>query len=40
MNEIVVYKIHDLVNKFKSREKVDIAIKKKLRFDDRQKIKY
>ncbi len=35
MNEIVVRKIHDLINKIKSREKFDIVESRKSRFDDR-----
>jgi hypothetical protein len=40
MNEIVVRKIYDLINKIKSRKKFDIVKSRKSRFDDRQKLEY
>jgi hypothetical protein len=40
MNEIVVRKIHDLINKIRSQEKFDIVKSKKSHFDDRSKFEY
>ncbi len=40
MNEIAAFKIHDLINKIKSRKKFDIVKSRKSRFDDRQKFEY
>jgi hypothetical protein len=40
MNEIVVRKVHDLINKIRSRKRFDIVKSRKSRFDDRQKFEY
>jgi hypothetical protein len=40
MNEIAIRKIHDFINKIKSREIFDIVKSKKSRFDDHQKFEY
>ncbi len=40
MNQIVVRKVHDFINKIRSREKFDIVKSRKSRFDDRQKFEY
>jgi hypothetical protein len=40
MNEIIVRKVHDFINKIKSRKKFNIVKSRKFRFDDRQKFEY
>ncbi len=40
MNEIAVRRIHDLINKIRSRKRFDIVKSRKSRFDDRQKFEY
>ncbi len=40
MNEIAARRIHDLINKIRSRERFDIVESRKSRFDDRQKFEY
>jgi hypothetical protein len=40
MNEIAARRVHDLVNKIKSRKRFDIVESRKSRFDDCQKFEY
>ncbi len=40
MNEIVVRRIHDFINKIRSRKRFDVVKSRKFRFDDRQKFEY